>query len=770
MDYKQLFLNIFRKNINYQFWILLSAIFLIIVCFFPFLTGEWLFVYKGLGVDSLWEFWPLKDISLEWLRSYDKGGWIWELGLGTNIFSIQPHLFDPFNLILLLFSSENIPVGFLIVAIIKLCLSGILFYFCILGRGYSNKVAALIALIFTFNGYAILWSCLDVQLTVFLLTTGIIYGYERYRRIKKPSVLVFFTALLAAISAYYTWMTAIFMIIYVCLDALTSKTFVIAIRHIMITAAWGFCGVCLAAVSFIPSVLVLLDNPRVSGSILPSLKLATVYEYAAMLLRGMNTWILDPKLIPVSPFSGPLWTSSLLALICLPHLLIKSLRNSVTIASFIVCFFGIIFLNFTIPIFNGFSQGTYRWSWYLIIPILMGTAKVWSHWYLENQLSRKVSLASLGTVIILWFLSLTYIVTEKKFNLFTSENSQMIYSNILVLFILIGIALLIVLQNRLKKNIFVTLVTVIVIWEVGVTSTLTLQSRAPLSSDELSSTYFDGTPEAIKAISDIDNDFYRVDKNYQSVFLDDALIQGYKGVKTYLSSNNPNYFSFSQIMGAKPNYNFIYGFNGRERALTFLGVRYLLSRENTEIPGFQMIKKENDIYIFKNLNPLPLGFIYNKRIIDSEFTKVSTEKKETILLNAAVVQSGLAEQVPIINTELDTDIKTSVDNLKSTSFTLSYIDRNDVYGEVDMDKYGMLFLSIPFDRGWKAWIDNHPADVQNINLGFSGLLLSPGNHKIKLHYTPPGLFAGMVVSILCALILFVRKVYSLRHSKLNQQY
>lgn len=752
-----------RLNLSSKFiWYAIGAV-LFIVVFFPFITGELLYIYRGYGADSLWSYWPLRHASLEWLRGESTGGWMWNLGLGTNVFSIQGYLLDPFNVLLIFYSAENLPVGMLIVAIVKLCLAGLMFYQCLRWRNMGVNASRLASLIFTFNGYAVLWSCLDVNATAYLLTVGILYGYERYRGTHKPAALVVFTGLLAAISPYYLWMAAIFMGVYIVIDCISHLTFNIAWKYIMRVVAWAASGVGLFAFVFWPGVRILMSNPRIDGSILPSLKPATLYESAVTILRGMNVNILgDLNYIPVSYFSGPLWTTSLLALVSLPQLLKKPLNTlSIKITTFVILF-SMVFINITIPVFNGFSQGTYRWNWFLIIPVLLGAAKVWTHYENGGKTSKKLTWISWGTVCFLWLICLTYVVKVNNIDLHDATSRHMIDVNIALASLLIGLGILIWLKSYCSKRIISKLMIFFVVVELGLFSSQITYNRIPLQPQERQTTYFDGTQQAVELIKEIEGQgFYRIDKDYQSVFLDDAPIQNFNGTKSYLSSNNPNYFKFSEVMGAEPNYNFIFGFDGRPQMQTLLGVKYLFSRTQTEYSGFELVDKVGDINILRNKNPLPLGFVYNERVEEEEFVKLAKEEKEAVLLQAAVVSEGVANNFPdsgpanINLSHSDNDIQ----RLASRPFRTTDWNNNGIRGNVDADEGGLLYLSIPFDSGWSALVDGNPTVVEYINMGFIGLELGPGEHTIEMKYTPPGLKTGLILSTLTVMILIIRKIH-----------
>lgn len=69
------------------------------------------------------------------------------------------------------------------------------------------------------------------------------------------------------------------------------------------------------------------------------------------------------------------------------------------------------------------------------------------------------------------------------------------------------------------------------------------------------------------------------------------------------------------------------------------------------------------------------------------------------------------------------------------SFTnLQYTD--DCFeGEIDADG-GYLFLSIPYDKAWKVYVDQTEVPTERANIGFTAVKLAGGTHHIKISYEP----------------------------------
>lgn len=85
---------------------------------------------------------------------------------------------------------------------------------------------------------------------------------------------------------------------------------------------------------------------------------------------------------------------------------------------------------------------------------------------------------------------------------------------------------------------------------------------------------------------------------------------------------------------------------------------------------------------------------------------------------------------------------------KTVSRTGSRMTTQATVGENDC-----LLYTIPYDRGWRATIDGEPAQTHSA----FGVLLAvdaePGEHTVELRYTPPGLYAGIGISLFTAAML-----------------
>ena len=91
--------------------------------------------------------------------------------------------------------------------------------------------------------------------------------------------------------------------------------------------------------------------------------------------------------------------------------------------------------------------------------------------------------------------------------------------------------------------------------------------------------------------------------------------------------------------------------------------------------------------------------------------------------------------------------------------------KNDVKGNIDVKEDGLLFTSIPFDKGWAVKVDGKKVETKAIKDGFLGIELKSGTHKLEFSYFPQGLKPGLFISSISILILLVAFILSKKSEK-----
>jgi hypothetical protein len=84
---------------------------------------------------------------------------------------------------------------------------------------------------------------------------------------------------------------------------------------------------------------------------------------------------------------------------------------------------------------------------------------------------------------------------------------------------------------------------------------------------------------------------------------------------------------------------------------------------------------------------------------------------------------------------------------------LESFDNQRVEAHCDAEQPGLAVFSEQYDKGWSATVDGQPVRVLRANLSMRALWLEPGAHRIVMRYSPPGLRAGAVLTVVSLLSL-----------------
>lgn len=87
------------------------------------------------------------------------------------------------------------------------------------------------------------------------------------------------------------------------------------------------------------------------------------------------------------------------------------------------------------------------------------------------------------------------------------------------------------------------------------------------------------------------------------------------------------------------------------------------------------------------------------------------------------------------------------------------IKDNVVYGNIDMPNDGYFMFTIPYDKGYTAYIDNKEVEIEQVNEGFIGFKLNKGVHDIKLVFEAPFSSIGRLFSLIGLIMVIILNIY-----------
>ncbi|MFF5993866.1 YfhO family protein [Lysinibacillus sp. KU-BSD001] len=629
-----------------------------IILYFKFVSLAKVYIYNDTGSDTFDSYWPFIVNLHETIRSGNLPFWSHNTGIGASQYATNIFIGDPFIYFYLLFPVHVLPYLFGLMAIMKINVAAFFFvkYVRYLNVKYFTVIIS--TLLYAFNGYIILWGQHYQFVNIIVFLPLLLLGFEKILKEDKKIIMSIAVALLAINSYYFLYQVSLFLIIYAFVRYFTLKRFNLKnLFFITLKSLLAYIiGIGLSAFYLIPTVSYVLSSPRISGNYIPSLfSLNSLEYYISLFFRffSNNTLGIGNSFFgDINYYEAPILFSSILIIILFPIAFMNMTRREKIVNGI---FIGMIFTFLLLPIFstmfNAFSKIDYRWTYVVIFSniylIIFSLEKI------EN-ISRKKILASLIGLLIT--ISTYIFVVNIGTEYFIWDEKNKIYLTItLLLTIVFGISYIVLLFGIYKKNskIYKYLIVVVLMLEIIAHNYPTINNRLLLSPEDitLKQNYNDYTNEAVVYLNEIDSNFFRVEKDYFSRFLNDPMIQNYNGITGYNSLHQFSTLEFLKNLDVKlESLNLIYGVNNRTNLEALLGVKYLLSKSSDlNLFGYEKIKNIGDIFIYKNILYVPTVFTYESFIEEEQFLSFDTQSKDMMILNSVVLSDSSIQKIKDLN-------------------------------------------------------------------------------------------------------------------------
>ncbi len=769
------------------------ALCLILTGFFIFkdyLLGKAAYQFKDIGSDSI----NLTQTILVWLHDYWRTegmpSWSFQQGMGLNLY---PFFFDQFFWIIPFFSRENIPFAIVWVTWFEVMAAGVVFYYYLKTLKLTQLSSLVGGLCYAYCAYGILSSTWVNRFEIELFNNALLLlALERFIQ-KKSWWLVPITIALMTIDMPFNLYPFSFLILGYCV-----------FRHLIIegkfsyniitTLLWmlglGTLGVGLGAFLGFGELDQMLDSPRVNGGqsfvgALIDKGLSGTIDGKELLTCVTRTFSND-MLGTGLEFKGwsnyleaPMFYVGLFPLVCIPQLFHFTDTTRTRIYGFLLT---LIFIPIILPFFRfafwAFTGDYYRtYSLFVGMTLLTLGMKALSMIEENNKINWVTLLLTILGFITLLFLPLS-----------DGDIIQKSIRSLVILFLIVNGILLWAVSMKNFRNAAQIALLIVLCTDLIINSsrTINISNREALTKEELSEKtgFNDYTNEAVTYMKSIEKSpFYRMEKSFGSgptrfQSINDPKIQNFYGIKSYHSFNQPNYVRFmTAIKVVNPQdentSRWCSGYPANVIWHSLVGVKYFVSKATeSKMFGYDSLKIFNDIKLSKNRFALPLGITYSNYMTEDDFTKnnYSNLYASKAMLKACVIDKNLSSQVSglqktstidtsqvFANGEFEQDVK----NLTQDTLQISSFGNTKITGNIDLKTKKILYLSIPFDKGWHATVNGQETDLQRVQWGLTGLVLDKGNHKIELTFTPPYKKEGTWVSLfslgLFGVMLFVSK-------------
>jgi len=98
---------------------------------------------------------------------------------------------------------------------------------------------------------------------------------------------------------------------------------------------------------------------------------------------------------------------------------------------------------------------------------------------------------------------------------------------------------------------------------------------------------------------------------------------------------------------------------------------------------------------------------------------------------------------------------TAYSELADEQLELTGFSDTRLRGRINVKRRGILYLSIPYERGWSVYVDGKKTSTVKVFDAMLGAEIAPGEHEVELRYFPDGLDKGLVISGAAALIFIL---------------
>ncbi len=794
------------KKRNYGLIAFLSGLLLAAVVIIPLIIyDKGYFLYYGdFNVQEI----PFYKLAHDAIKSGDTA-WSHYTDLGANFIGSYSFylLGSPFFWLSMLVPSEYIAYAIGPLLILKIGCCSFSSYIYLRRYVRDRKYAVMGALLYAFSGfslYNVFFFHFHEAMFIFPLLLAAI---DEYHNTKRRGIVALAVCASAVINYYFFFGQALFCVIYYVIKLIT-RGYRFRIKEFLLLAAEAVIGVMAAAALMLPSVFAITGNYRV-GEIISGYR-ALLYPNSQKYLHIFTSFFFPPD-IPArpnfTPDSGAKW-SSVAAYVPMFSAVYVSAFMRKRKKSFFTILLTVLMIMAAVPFLNAAFQAlnsAYYARWFYMLTLMLITVTVYELEHIgETDFKFGIiftSSVTLGAAFLIGFMPYVfYEVRDTKIYRFGVEKSPVRFW-IFVLIAVMGLAAVFLTYLLLRKNkkLFFRITAIVLCLFLISYSELYLiigKRQSEHNSEymrEYALTYSDGIN--IDDIDSVRSDFYKANDNL-GMFWKTPTIQAFHSIVPGALMDFYNTIGIQRDVGSRPDIKY-YGV----RALT--SVKYLFTQNEysqfeedgeTKMPDYRYIGTTKGFDTYENEDYIPYGFVYDKFICEEEFRDLSDDVQHLAVLKAMILtqqqmkkykditgyKDGMYVTLNSEHKEDDLQKKNYPEYNSFESITKDFRYSTEAYREdcrerrantctdFSYTKTGfkarfhnngndnLLFFSVPYDEGFKAYINGEETEIEKVNIGFMAIRVKAGSdNEIEFKYTTPYLKEGVIISIAGGVLLII---------------
>ena len=91
--------------------------------------------------------------------------------------------------------------------------------------------------------------------------------------------------------------------------------------------------------------------------------------------------------------------------------------------------------------------------------------------------------------------------------------------------------------------------------------------------------------------------------------------------------------------------------------------------------------------------------------------------------------------------------------LNAQGLEITKFEDTHIEGTINAKEDGLMYTSIIYDRGWKAYVDGKKVEISSINEALIAIPVTAGVHEIELKYCPENFVLGIAITVISIGIL-----------------
>ena len=713
--------------------------------------------------------------------------WNWNTDLGANFIGSYSFylLGSPFFWLTIPFPNSFVPYLMGPLLILKFAFSALTSYCYIRRFTRAADTAMMGGLLYAFSGFSVYNIFFNHFHEAIIFFPLLLLSLELLITENRRFVFAISVCVCAVTNYFFFFGMVVFTVIYFFVK-MFSGAIKLKFSRFMVVVFEAVLGLCLSAGLLLPSLSAIIDNSRVSSTLLGWS--AIMYGKEQIYANVLQCFFFPPD-IPARP-------------VFFPEANVKwsSLGGWLPLFS-------------TVGLFTFFSQRKGHWLkrvigisiFMALVPILNSAFYAFNTSYYARWFYMPILMLCLATVTLTedksvnwksgykWVLGIT-VATAAVIGLFPQKNSEGklifgLYSQgngstddrlmyglrflgacaiAIVSLVILGILLKLVKHNR--KTFTKASIACICIISVLYANVFIACGRS--HSYDIKEVMIDSLIEGNVELED--GDKFRVDAfdcvDNTSMYL------GYSGINAFHSivpASIMEFYDFIDVersVGSRPDTD-VYAIR------PLLSVKYLLNRKSgegfvdedsgeTKMPGYTYLKTESGYYIYQNDNYIPFGFSYDYYMTYDFCESYSSNDRAALMLKAILLTDEQIEKYGHLYEDIsdlsyggfypqtETTLALNEETLafdaaerKATAAKSFKTDKRGFSATFDADDSTLVFFSVPYDKGWTATVNGRNVDIEKVNVGFMAVKVDAGISEIRFNYTAPNLLNGLTVTV-----------------------